>query len=418
MPSTVDYADLRALLIHQPGVAERAYRFLLASRFNVIHTATLGLPRPLGTGIPHPPVYALANFDPTHIAASIGAELLGDPNEPLQYPTVNRKDKGDRLNARARAPLPPLPPALPIKPVANRQIGTPPASGEATGRFAPGVKDELASLPDEQTASDAVRPRSDLVPEKPIAARPMSKSAARVYFGVAPIAAGGGMESIRPWAAGQAPVVQSASLDAGLTTHQPSTMSGGESIAVKGEVSGLDQCPTTPAERLALKGRARAKAIKCLADAVYFEARGEPVRGQIAVAQVVMNRVFSPFYPNDVCRVVYQNADRRDACQFTFACDGVPEVVTEPDAWVRARRIAADMLDGKLWLPAVGKSTHYHATWVHPDWVAEMNRIDHIGTHIFYRPRAWGNGADLPSWSNPKTTARETKIIKKMEPRE
>ena len=67
----------------------------------------------------------------------------------------------------------------------------------------------------------------------------------------------------------------------------------------------------------------------------------KPVRGQIAVAQVVMNRVFSPFYPNDVCGVVYQNANRHNACQFTFACDGIPDVVTEPDAWERAKRIAA-----------------------------------------------------------------------------
>ena len=98
------------------------------------------------------------------------------------------------------------------------------------------------------------------------------------------------------------------------------------------------------------------------------------MRGQIAVAQVVLNRVFSPFYPKTVCGVVYQNAHRHLACQFTFACDGMPDVVTEPDAWLRAKRIAADMLDGKLWMPEVAKSTHYHASWVHPDWVNEMKQ--------------------------------------------
>ena len=124
------------------------------------------------------------------------------------------------------------------------------------------------------------------------------------------------------------------------------------------------------------------------------------MRGQIAVAQVVMNRVFSPFYPNDVCGVVYQNADRHLACQFTFACDGIPDVVTEPDAWARAKRIARDMLDGKLWMPEVAKSTHYHAYWVHPDWVDEMKKIYKLGVHTFYRPRAWGDGADEPTWGD------------------
>jgi spore germination cell wall hydrolase CwlJ-like protein len=181
----------------------------------------------------------------------------------------------------------------------------------------------------------------------------------------------------------------------------------GESVASKGEVTGIDQRPRSPAERLALTGAKRAKAEKCLANAIYFESRGEPVRGQIAVAQVVLNRVFSPFYPNDVCEAVYQNAHRHLACQFTFACDGIPDIVTEPDAWARAQRIARDMLDGKLWMPEVAKSTHYHAYWVHPDWVNEMNKIYKLGVHTFYRPRAWGNGEDEPTWGDAKATEAE-----------
>ena len=164
----------------------------------------------------------------------------------------------------------------------------------------------------------------------------------------------------------------------------------GESVANKGEVTGDDQRPKSPAERLALTGGALAKAEKCLANAVYFEARGESVRGQIAVAQVVMNRVFSPFYPNDVCGVVYQNAGRHLACQFTFACDGIPDIVNEPDAWERAKRIARDMLDGKLWMPEVAKSTHYHAYWVHPDWVNEMKKIYKLGVHDLLSPPRMG----------------------------
>ena len=173
-------------------------------------------------------------------------------------------------------------------------------------------------------------------------------------------------------------------------------------------MTGVDQRPDSPAERLGLDGASRAKAEKCLANAVYFEARGEPVRGQIAVAQVVMNRVFSPFYPNDVCDVVYQNANRHNSCQFTFACDGIPDVVTEPDAWERAKRIARDMLDGKLWMPEVAKSTHYHAYWVHPSWVGEMKKMYKLGVHTFYRPRNWGDGADEPSWGDATEPNDET----------
>ena len=73
-----------------------------------------------------------------------------------------------------------------------------------------------------------------------------------------------------------------------------------------------------------------------------------------------MNRAFSGLYPNDVCGVVYQNAHRHLACQFTFACDGIPDVVTDADLWSRAQRIARETLDGKLWLPEIAKSTHYH----------------------------------------------------------
>jgi len=106
---------------------------------------------------------------------------------------------------------------------------------------------------------------------------------------------------------------------------------------------------------------ALAKAKTCLANAVYFEARGEPVRSQITVAQIVIKRVLSPFYSDDICDVLYQNANRNLACQSTFACDGVPDVVMEPDAWQRARHIARDMLDGKLWMPEVANFTHYHS---------------------------------------------------------
>lgn len=145
----------------------------------------------------------------------------------------------------------------------------------------------------------------------------------------------------------------------------------------------------SPARRLGLKGAVLSKARKCLAEAIYFESRGEPRRGQVAVAQVVVNRVFSGYYPADICGAVYQNAHRKLACQFTFACDDVKDVVREPAMWTQANEIAADMLDGKLWLSSVGRATHYHASWVNPSWVSEMQMLDRIGVHTFYRPRNW-----------------------------
>ncbi len=186
----------------------------------------------------------------------------------------------------------------------------------------------------------------------------------------------------------------------------PVRIGEGISFAPKGEVNADNQRAKPPAERLGLLDeKSRAKSEKCLAEAIYFEARGEAVRGQIAVAQVILNRAFSGKYPDTVCGVVYQNKHRHLACQFTFACDGHPDVIREPDMWERAQKIAKAMLDGQLWLPEVDRSTHYHAYWVRPSWVNEMKRNWKYGVHTFYRPHKWGNGSDAPSWGNPTETA-------------
>jgi spore germination cell wall hydrolase CwlJ-like protein len=410
-PTTVGFQDLGALLVRQPGVAARAHVHVMASPFGTIHAAMFSLPRPIGTSIPHPPLYALANFDPTEITGSIASQYLGDPNSPLQFPTVNRKTKRDSMLARPREPLPPMPPLATIDPISQAEADAPPRSEEAGGRFEPYSEYEFAAVPDERMAS----PEIDL----PSAGNPVGKrtpkDGARVYFGADPLAAV--EQPIMPWAPGEAPVVMASRMSGDPDIKQsalaPPQQGGddraGETIASKGEVTGVGQRPKSPAERLALAGASLAKAEKCLANAIYFEARGEAVRGQIAVAQVVMNRVFSPFYPNDVCGVVYQNSNRHLACQFTFACDGIPDVITEPDAWARAQRIARDMLAGKLWMPEVAKSTHYHAYWVHPSWVAEMKKMYKLGVHTFYRPLNWGDGSDEPTWGDAKLTEKEVK---------
>jgi spore germination cell wall hydrolase CwlJ-like protein len=154
----------------------------------------------------------------------------------------------------------------------------------------------------------------------------------------------------------------------------------------------------SPAALMHLTASTLGRAKQCLANAIYFEARNEPVRGQIAVAQVVINRVFSGYYPNDLCDVVYQNASRHLDCQFTFACDSKRNVINERGAWARAQQIASQVLAGDIYDQAVGSSTHYHALYVRPDWVQEMKKLARYGTHNFYRPVAWGDGADAPVW--------------------
>lgn len=126
---------------------------------------------------------------------------------------------------------------------------------------------------------------------------------------------------------------------------------------------------------------------RCLAEAVYFEARSEPETGQAAVAQVVLNRVKSGLYPSTICGVVYQNHNRYMGCQFSFACEGKSLRVTEPDAWARASRIASNVLKGDTYIANVGGALNYHANYVRPGWARALQRTGTIGHHIFYKPR-------------------------------
>jgi spore germination cell wall hydrolase CwlJ-like protein len=243
-------------------------------------------------------------------------------------------------------------------------------------------------------------------------AKPAAES--RVYFGTH--ALGIGRNSWEAWDADETPTIlaaphvdteiKRAALD---PTQDAEAEKGGETIAPKGEVTGEGRRPRTPAERLNLSGAARAKHQKCLANAIYFESRGEVERGQMAVAQVVLNRVFSGYYPGNVCDVVYQNAHRHLACQFTFACDNHRDIVRDQPRWDLADRIASDALDGKFWLPEIGKATHYHATYVNPWWVRTMTKHSRIGVHIFYRPTRWGTLDEIPVWGDRLETTGSIK---------
>ncbi len=129
----------------------------------------------------------------------------------------------------------------------------------------------------------------------------------------------------------------------------------------------------------------RKRELRCMATAIYFEARDEPVRGQVAVGQVIMNRIRSPFYPKTICGVVYQGERNRHGCQFSFTCTGKHRSIKEKPEWRTSVKLAKQVIAGQVWINEVGYATHYHATYVHPNWRHELIRVARIGGHIFYK---------------------------------
>ena len=415
LPSGIGHQDLAALAAQRPIVAAPAHSHIIASPFGTIEKATFSLPAPISEAMPPSLAFVLAGLDPGNadITGAIRERILGDMDlddiRASSLPQVERRLKGDRLalhpppedevadRSTAETPVPLAAQPAPRFSVEALEDG--PDDDEPTGYW--------PDLPARPAVAEIDPDIGEPLMGEPLMGEPLMGEAAgvdatmrlaRLYFSVDPASPHAMM---RPWSPGEVPQLDA---DASIGT-------GGETIAAKGEVTGVNAHPMSPAERLHLDEKGRAKAMRCLTQAIYFEARGEPVRGQIAVAQVVMNRVFSGYYPGTVCGVVYQNANRHLACQFTFACDGLPEVVREPDAWERAKRIAGETLDGELWLPEVGKATHYHAYWVHPSWVHEMTRMYKLGVHTFYRPKRWGDGADAPEWGDAAVTAAASKNL-------
>ncbi len=125
-------------------------------------------------------------------------------------------------------------------------------------------------------------------------------------------------------------------------------------------------------------------ALRCLAEALYFEARGETVKGQFAVAEVILNRVASARFPNTVCGVINQGTGRKFRCQFSYMCDGRAETIGEPRAFARVLKVARAALDGRAPTMTDG-ATHYHTNAVRPRWSKIYTRTARIGMHIFYR---------------------------------
>lgn len=123
---------------------------------------------------------------------------------------------------------------------------------------------------------------------------------------------------------------------------------------------------------------------ECLAEALYFEARGETVRGMFAVGEVILNRVDSDAYPDTLCAVVNQGTGRKYACQFTYTCDGRAEVIGEQGSWENVGKVASLLLDGAP-RALTGGATHYHTKAVSPSWAERFPRTASIGSHYFYR---------------------------------
>jgi spore germination cell wall hydrolase CwlJ-like protein len=446
----------------QPSASERSTKVAFAAAFGPVHDQNFSVTRPIGAVVPPPTGYTLAGFDPggpEMLEANRLGVFAGNPNRD---PTIDRRHKGDFGISRKGDRLPLVKENREIagsngerRPAAvTRQdlSRVPPSSEYRTATVSP--QNSKLAYPVLGAPSEDKGAQAGTIQEQSAAGTVVDEATpqdGKLYFSAYPM--GQKLAVIEPWTPGEEPRFEdfnatrrdvavgtdplgnsisnpneatfklaslppngsterdNAIVDAPVEREDLPPLRGGETVAPKGEVTGEDQRPMSPVERLKLDERARAKAEKCLAEAVYFEARGEPVLGQVAVAQVILNRVFSGKYPNTVCGVVYQNAHRHLACQFTFACDGIRDVVREPDMWERAKKISAEMLDGKLWLPEVGKATHYHATYVHPGWVSEMKKMHKLGVHIFYRPRKWGDGGEAPEWSDPETTHSVAKTL-------
>ena len=125
-------------------------------------------------------------------------------------------------------------------------------------------------------------------------------------------------------------------------------------------------------------------ALMCLALNIFFEARGEEIQGQIAVAEVTLNRVASPHYPNDICGVVLQ--ENKDGCQFSWWCDGKSDKPKEEHSMLASKAIAQFMIDNGEYISVVGsQATHYHSSDIDPPyWAKQMQKIKTIGKHVFY----------------------------------
>jgi hypothetical protein len=187
------------------------------------------------------------------------------------------------------------------------------------------------------------------------------------------------------------------------------SMSVSQAVALNAKIP-FASGPNYPAPPFRVSGDAvaRQQALDCLATAVYYEASGEPTEGQLAVAQVVLNRVRNPAFPSTICGVVYQGSMLATGCQFSFTCDGSLERVPDKRGWRKAGAVAGAALSG-LVAPQVGLSTHYHSVQVVPYWATSLLKDAKIGKHIFYR---WPGALGSPSGFSQRYSSREGNSVR------
>jgi len=155
-----------------------------------------------------------------------------------------------------------------------------------------------------------------------------------------------------------------------------------------------------------------ARSRECLTQAIYYEARSQSPDGQRAVAQVVLNRVRHPDYPDTICDVVFQGSWRRTGCQFSFTCDGSMRRRIEPRAWEQAGRIADEALSGGVYRP-VGLALNYHTTAIRPYWAPSLVRQAVVGDHIFYRRPGrdgFGQPMDGQGWAAARAVRQTPRL--------
>ena len=150
--------------------------------------------------------------------------------------------------------------------------------------------------------------------------------------------------------------------------------------------------------------------LECLTQAVYYEARGEGRAGMQAVAQVVLNRARHGAFPNSVCGVVYQGANRSTGCQFSFTCNGAMRRGVNQAAWRRAHDVASSALSGNVYR-AVGNATHFHTTAVSPRWRHSLVPVGQVGTHLFYRFGGRNGSSGAFTYAAQPSTASDAQVI-------
>jgi spore germination cell wall hydrolase CwlJ-like protein len=338
-----------ARLVTTAGGSEAAPTFTFAGRADLAETATVAIASGAGT-------VTLAGFEPA-------------PREDLPPLRFDRSAKG------------------------GRQITVAPTSGEVA--MAAGTLLPTASVVDDDMAQAALRVAFVKLP--PVSSlRERALIARETKAGDDPATVRARLQFAQAAAAASASVVSAYAAEGDVDIEAPFRAL----FADPAVATGLGEEEVT-AEELAVDPHAwvgkplPANVLlnseqRCLAEAVYFEARGESYNGQVAVAQVVLNRVRNPAYPNSICKVVYQNRQKRNACQFSFACDLVPDRIADDRHWRQAQEIARETTAGRLKIPEIEASTHYHATYVNPRWAKSMKKQKQIGLHIFYK--TYGGG--------------------------